>query len=107
MGLVADVAAGGQVARRALEQLVSLASEIGFRRSIVSSGAASAAAALLKREGTDETNRALAGSLVTLLSDMPVAAGISNPLTGSDGQVEIVLPRPSRVYGLDVAGKLL
>lgn len=107
VSLVADVTAGGYVARRALEQLVSLASELGFRSSMVSSGAASAAVELLKREGTDETNRALAGSLVTLLSDMPVAAGISNALTGSDGQVEIVLPRPSRVYGLDVAGKQL
>ena len=72
------------------------------RSDIVASGAAVAASALLKRLGTAEADRALAGSLLTLLSGMPVAAEVSNELTGGDGQVEIVLPRPSRVYGPDV-----
>ena len=98
--LVAEARAGGHVARRALENLVALASDPEVRDAIVASGAAGAAAALLKREGTDETNRALAGSLLTLLSGMPLAAEVSNGESGAGGQVEIVMPRPSRVYGL-------
>ena len=99
--LAAEVAAGGGVARRALEQLVALTSDAGARGAIAASGAPAAAAALLKRAGTDEADRALAGSLLTLLSGMPVAAGVSSEVTGGDGRVEIVLPRPSRVYGPD------
>lgn len=99
--LAAEVAAGGRVARRALEQLVALTSDAGARGAIAASGAPAAAAALLKRAGTDEADRALAGSLLTLLSGMPVAAGVSSEVTGGDGRVEIVLPRPSRVYGPD------
>ena len=98
--LVAEARAGGHVARRALENLVALAADPEVRDAIVASGAARAAAALLKREGTDEINRALAGSLLTLLSGMPLAAEVSNGESGADGHVEIVLPRPSRVYGL-------
>ena len=101
--LAAEVAAGGRVARRALEHLVALTSDPSARGAIVASEAPAAAAALLKRAGTDEADRALAGSLLTLLSGMPVAAGVSSEVTGSDGRVEIVMPRPSRVYGPDAA----
>ena len=105
--LVAEVRAGGYVARRALEELVSLAANSGARGSIIASGAPGAASELLKRHGTSESNRALAGSLLTLLSGMPVAAEVSNERTGADGHVEIVLPRPSRIYGPDSAAMQL
>jgi hypothetical protein len=101
--LVAEVEAGGVVARRALEKLLSLAAGAGSQGAVVASGAARAAAALLQRRSTDETNRALAGSLLTLLSGMPVAAEVSDEVSGAGGHVEIVLPRPSRVYGPDAA----
>ncbi len=104
---VAEVGAGGYVARRALEELVSLASDPGARSAIAASGAARTAATLLQRTGTDETNRALAGSLLTLLSGMPLAAEVSSEITGSGGQVEVVLPRPSRVYGPDAVAMQL
>ena len=71
------------------------------------SGAPGAASELLRRHGTSESNRALAGSLLTLLSGMPVAAEVSNERTGADGHVEIVLPRPSRIYGPDSAAMQL
>jgi len=101
--LAAEVAVGGHVARRALEQLVALSSVPGGKEAIASSEAPGAAAALLKRAGTAEADRALAGSLLTLLSNMPVAAAVSSEVTGGDGHVEIVMPRPSRVYGPDAA----
>ena len=55
----------------------------------------------IKRPSTDEATRAAAGLLLTLLTDMPVTAEISNEQTGSGGHIEIVVPRPSRVYGPD------
>ena len=105
--LVAEVRAGGYVARRALEELVSLAANSGAHGSIIASSAPGAASELLKRHGTSESNRALAGSLLTLLSGMPVAAEVSNEREGADGHVEIVLPRPSRIYGPDSAAMQL
>ena len=99
--LRSEVEAGGMVARGALEQAVSLATDAAARANVAKSGIAHAAAVLMQRPSTDEPTRALAGSLLTLMSGMPVAAEVSDEATGSNGQVEIVLPRPSRVYGPD------
>ena len=99
--LRSEVEAGGMVARGALEQAVSLATDAAARATVAKSGIAQAAAVLMQRPSTDEPTRALAGSLLTLMSGMPVAAEVSDEATGSNGQVEIVLPRPSRVYGAD------
>ena len=101
--LVAEVDAGGYLARRALEELAALSGEAGAGDLMLSAGAAHAAARLLKRPSSDEGNRAAAGSLLTLLTGMPAAAVIANDVTGSGGHVEVVLPRPSRVYGPDAA----
>ena len=105
--LVAEVEAGGAVARRALRKVLVFARGADAQGVLVGAGAARAAAALLKRSGTDETNRALAGSLLTLLSGMPVAAEVSDEVSDAGGHVEIVLPRPSRVYGPDAAAMQL
>ena len=68
---------------------------------MVAAGAARGAETLLKRPSTDEATRAAAGSLLTLLTDMPVTAAIANEQTGAGGHIEVVLPRPSRVYAAD------
>ena len=99
--LVSEVEAGGRTARRALQELASLIGDADARAAIVASGAVRAAEMLLKRPSTDEATRAAAGSLLTLLTDLPVTAEISNEQSGSGGHIEIVLPRPSRVYGPD------
>ena len=99
--LVSEVNAGGHVAKAALEQLVALASDPGLRGVVASSGAPRAAATLLQRQSTDEAIRAAAGSLLTLLSGMPFAAAVSDVATGAGDHVEVVLPRPSRIYGPD------
>ena len=101
--LVREVDAGGRTARRALQKLASLSGESDARSAMVAAGAVRAAEALLKRPSTDEANRAAAGSLLTQLTDLPVTAEISNEAIGSGGHIEIVLPRPSRVYGPDAA----
>ena len=100
-GLVGEVEAGGRTARGALQELAGLSGGTDARAAMVAAGVVRAAEALLKRAGTDEATRAAAGSLLTLLTDMPVTAEISNEQSGSGGHIEIVLPRPSRVYGPD------
>ena len=99
--LVSEIDAGGRTARRALQEIAALTGDADARAAIVASGAVGAAEMLLKRPSTDEATRAAAGSLLTLLTDLPVTAEISNEQSGSGGHIEIVLPRPSRVYGPD------
>jgi len=99
---VQEVDAGGRVAQRALHDLIALAgSGADARASLISSGAAHAAETLLKRPSSDSATRHLAGSLITMLSNMPVAASVSNERTGVGERIDIVIPRPSRVYGPD------
>ena len=105
--LVSEVNAGGRVAKAALEQLLALASDPSLRAVVASSGAPREAATLLQRQSTDEAVRASAGSLLTLLSGMPFAAATSDAATGAGDHVEVVLPRPSRIYGPDAVAMQL
>lgn len=105
--LVSEVNAGGRVANAALEQLLALASGPGLRGVVASSGAPRAAATLLQRPSTDEAVRATAGSLLTLLSGMPFASAVSDVATGAGKHIEVVLPRPSRIYGPDAVAMQL
>ena len=97
--LVAEVDAGGHTAKQALRELSALAADPAGRSSVVTSGAVRAAEALLKRPSTSSAVRGVAGSLLTLLSGMPVASSVANERTGGDASVDIVMPRPSRIYG--------
>lgn len=98
--LVGELDAGGYVAKRALQTLASLTMDPDAKAAMLSAGALRAAEVVLSRPSSDEPLRGWAGSLVSLLTDAPVAAEVSNERTGSDGRLEIVLPRPSRVYAL-------
>lgn len=96
--LVGDVDAGGYVAKRALQTLVALTRDSDAKAAMVSAGVLHSAVVLLRRPSSDESLRGWAGSLVSLLTDAPVAAELSDDVSGGDGRVEVVLPRPSRVY---------
>ncbi|CAD7976432.1 unnamed protein product [Amoebophrya sp. A25] len=52
-----------------------------------------------KKESTSDADRELAGSIITYLTNMPVAFQSSDAASGSYGHTNIVLPAPSRVYG--------
>ena len=56
---------------------------------------------LMSSPETPDDTRALAGSLITLLTDVPVTSETSDEKSGSYGHVNIVVPRPARVYGAD------
>ena len=97
--LVAEVDAGGHTAKQALRELSALAADPAGRSEIVASGAVRAAETLLKRPSSSSALRGAAGSLLTLLSGMPVASSVADERTGGGASVDIVMPRPSRVYG--------
>ena len=99
--LVAEVDAGGHTAKQALRELSALAADPAGRSSIVASGAVRAAETLLKRPSTSSAVRGVAGSFLTLLSGMPVASSVADERTGGSASVDVVMPRPSRVYGPD------
>ena len=78
-------------------------SEPGAKEAMKASGIEVVAAKLMSRPSTPADTSGLAGSLITLLTDMPVTSTVSDVKTGSYGHVNIVVPRPSRLYGADEA----
>lgn len=98
--LIPRVKAGGWMATKALTRLVSLTADPNAKSVIISAGAIAAAETLMKRPDTSDRNIGLAGSLLTMLSGMPVAVEVSDE-AGANGHVDIVVPRPSRVYEAD------
>lgn len=98
--LIPRVKAGGRMATKALVRLVSLTTDPDARSVMISAGAVAAAETLMKRPDTSDRNAGLAGSLLTMLSGMPVAVEVSD-VAGANGHVDIVIPRPSRVYQPD------
>lgn len=94
------VAVGGSLARAALARLVGIAAQPNAKAVIDMSGIVQSCKDLMRREETSDELRGLAGSLLTLLSDLPVVSETSTR-EGSYGHVNIVLPRPSRLYRAD------
>jgi len=58
---------------------------------------------LMLKEHTPRGVRGLAGSVLTLMTNMPVATETTTTDDASYGNVHIVMPRPSRVYHADQA----
>ena len=100
--LKSKVVAGGRTAQSALGRLVHLATEPNARAVMKTLGIPFAAARSLKSESSNQMLERLAGSLITLLTDMPVTAETSDAQTGANGHVFIEVPRPSRLYSPDV-----
>jgi hypothetical protein len=93
--------AGGRKAKRALTRLIDLMSEPNAKPLMMVSGVLFKCKSLMSSPETPDDTRALAGSLITLLTDVPVTSESSDQKTGSYGHVNIVVPRPSRVYRAD------
>ena len=98
-----SVDAGGYTAYHALSSLLSLAGEPNGRTALhLYTPLLRKLKTLMGRESTPDQVRILAGSIITLITNMPVSSQISDEKSGSYGHVNIVLPRPSRVYSPDV-----
>merc|ERR1712224_880694 len=89
---------GGRIARNALNSLINLAQFGENKKTMIASGVLEECSILLKRESTANDIRVLAGSVITLLTDLPVASTTNDVATGSYAHVNIVLPSPSRIY---------
>lgn len=93
--------AGGRKARDALVRLIALARNPLAKPRLISMGVEPIVARLMKSQSSSQELQRLAGSTLTLLTSMPVSSEISEDKSGSHGQVNIVIPRPSRVYRPD------
>ncbi|CBZ52766.1 conserved hypothetical protein [Neospora caninum Liverpool] len=101
------VLSGGRRADRALARLKTLVSRPFSKKLMKALGTPMSALFLMQREATPDRQRWLAGSILTLVSDLPVATDIADPASGGFGHVNVVLPRPSRVHRIDRAMKEL
>jgi hypothetical protein len=99
--LLPRVNAGGRKARAALIRLLRLGSEPNANTIMRVAGVEAAASRLMKSDESSEELQRLAGSMLTVLTGMPVSSELSDDKSGSYGRVNIVLPRPSRIYGSD------
>ncbi|SCQ12638.1 conserved Plasmodium protein, unknown function [Plasmodium sp.] len=87
--LTARVLAGGRLAVRALARLKTLASTLENKQLMKSLGTPMATLILLQRESTSDRNRWLCGSILTLLTDLPVVSDLADVKTGSYGHVNV------------------
>ncbi|KJP86128.1 hypothetical protein AK88_04251 [Plasmodium fragile] len=99
--LTARVLAGGRLAVRALSRLKTLASAFENRQLMKKLGTPMATLIMLQRESTSDRDRWLCGSILTLLTDLPVVSDLADIRTGSYGHVNVIMPRQSRVRSPD------
>eukprot|EP00413_Alexandrium_margalefii_P016058 CAMPEP_0204529554 /NCGR_PEP_ID=MMETSP0661-20131031/10124_1 /ASSEMBLY_ACC=CAM_ASM_000606 /TAXON_ID=109239 /ORGANISM="Alexandrium margalefi, Strain AMGDE01CS-322" /LENGTH=181 /DNA_ID=CAMNT_0051535585 /DNA_START=55 /DNA_END=600 /DNA_ORIENTATION=- len=99
--LAERVQAGGRMAKRALARLIPLTMEPNAKPIMKGSGLLLHCSKLMKSPNSSPEIQRLAGSLITLVTDLPVTSQISEDKTGSYGRVNVVLPRPSRVQAPD------
>lgn len=95
------VDAGGRQARDALARLVALSSLPNAKPAMRSQGVEKSASKLLSSRTASHELKGLAGSVLTILGNMPVSAETADDKTGSFGRVDIIVPRPSRLYRPD------
>jgi len=94
--LLPRVQAGGAQAEQALAKLLFIASRPNAKVVMRSAGVAASASRLMKSPSSSSRLQRLAGSIITILTGMPVTSQISDERSGSYGRVHIVMPRPSR-----------
>ncbi|XP_026190363.1 uncharacterized protein LOC113146625 [Cyclospora cayetanensis] len=95
------VMAGGRPADAALARLKTLASRPLAKNLMKALGTTMMCTMLMQKEITPDRQRWQAGSIVTAVTDLPVASDITNTRSGGFGHVNVVLPRPSRVHRSD------
>merc|ERR1712238_43426 len=95
------IASGGAQARVGVLHLLTLSEQPSAIEVMKGAGVEASVARLMKSPSTSERTQGLAGSLITLLNNIPVTVEISDPTSGSEGRVHVTFPRPSRVYEAD------
>lgn len=95
--LKSRVDAGGYTAEHALLALNDLASDDTTASLMTNSGLLFSCKQVMQRRETPNATKNLAGSLIARLTNLPVAAQTTDD-NGAMGQLNIVVPSPSRVY---------
>lgn len=102
LSIKSRLTAGGYSAYNGLVHLLNLVSEPNFRVAAFLFGIPMSLDRILKMESTPDQVRQMAGSVLTHITNSPVASEVSDTHGGA-GHVNIVVPRPSRVYSADAA----
>lgn len=98
--LASQIEATGEKSEAAVGQILSLFSQGKIsKQQLKDSGAVSRCANVMTSEGASDAMRGSCGSVITHLTNTPVASSIMDSATGGAGHVTVVLPSPSRVYG--------
>lgn len=98
--LASSIEKSGEKSEAAIGQLLSLFSQGKVsKQELKQSGAVSRCAQVMQSEGASDAMRGGCGSVITHLTNTPVASSIMDSATGGAGHVTVVLPSPSRVYG--------
>jgi hypothetical protein len=93
---------GGRPGAAAIAGLIDLWNEqFGFRQLIRDSHVLADCKLLMSLPKTPDYIKNLAGTLITLVSGIPVATSSADLKSGSYGHVNVVIPRPSRTYLAD------
>merc|ERR1719174_1559487 len=82
MSLVPKIDANGDKAKKALVRLLELGMEPNGRWILDEAGVGMSCSTLMKRPDTTEEIMGLAGSLITLITDLPISSEISDKDTG-------------------------
>jgi hypothetical protein len=82
-----------------LEELINLSKDKSAKKAMQTAGVLQHCTSIMKSESAPASLKSLAGSLITLMTDLPVSSIVSDVATGSSGHVVVVLPSPKRLYG--------
>jgi hypothetical protein len=102
MSVRSRVLQGGREGAKALAALIDLWNEKeGARGQLRATGVMADCRILLMDPRTPDYIKNLAGTLMTLMSGIPISASVPDIMSGSYARVNIVIPRPKRVYLAD------
>merc|ERR1712146_806910 len=90
------IEASGEKSEAAVSQLLSLFAQGKMtKQQLKDSGAVARCAKVMQSEGSSDNMRGNCGSIITHLTNTPVASSIMDSATGGAGHVTVVLPSPS------------
>lgn len=98
--LASQIESSGEKSEAAVGEILSLFAQGKISKSeLKSSGAIARCSGVMQSESASDAMRGGCGSVITHLTNTPVASSVMDSATGGAGHVTVVLPSPSRVYG--------
>lgn len=88
----------GSFTEASVDNFLSMFAEGKISKQQLKDGALSSCVSVMKSEGSSQAMKGKCGSVITHLTNTPVASSTMDA-EGGNGHVTVVLPSPSRVYG--------